>query len=188
MLNCFRKICPPLGQENIPDNVLNIYCSVSDPEPRVLHSPTWLPWAKWENGEAKLVCVYVRVSESRCLVFCVPPPPSPSCFGVPSSQMDAVRQLNDACFPSLALAAEAVYMQSRRQTSCKTHVLIYVGALRNYTNIALLTAHINAPTTCNESRFIWGELMLSISADKMQGYLILIQHSEKKWIIQERIF
>lgn len=80
--------------------------------------------------------------------------PSPSCFGVPSSQMDAVRQLNDACFPSLALAAAAVYMQSRRQTSCKTHVLIYVGALRNYTNITLLTAHIDAPTTCNERHFI----------------------------------
>lgn len=107
-------------------------------------------------------------------------PPSPSCFGVPSSQMDAVRQLNDACFPSLALAAAAVYMQSRRQTSCKTHVLIYVGALRNYTNITLLTAHINAPTTCNESCFIRGEVMLSISDDGMLVYLILMQRSEKK--------
>lgn len=111
----------------------------------------------------------VWVSASRCLVF-VFFPPSPSCFGVPSSQMDAVRQLNDACFPSLALAAAAVYMQSRRQTSCKTHVLIYVGALRNYTNITLLTAHINAPATCNESRFIRGEVMLSISDDGISNF------------------
>lgn len=115
------------------------------------------------------------------VLFLCFPPPSPSCFGVPSSQMDAVRQLNDACFPSLALAAAAaVYMQSRRQTSCKTHVLIYVGALRNYTNITLLTAHINAPTTCNESRFIRGDVMLSISDDGMLEYLILTQRSEKK--------
>lgn len=152
MLNCCSKICPPLWQDNIPDNVLHIYCTVSDPDPpgnmRELRSHTWLPWAKWENGEAKHPCVGFS-EQMSC--FCVFPPLFPSCFGVPSSQMDAVRQLNDACFPSLALAAAAVYMQSRRQTSCKTHVLIYVGALRNYTNITLLTAHINAPTTCNES-------------------------------------
>lgn len=110
--------------------------------------------------------------------FCYFSPPL-SCFGVPSSQMDAVRQPNDACFPSLALAAAAVYMQSRRQTSCKTHVLIYVGALCNYTNITLWTARINTPTTCNESHFIGGELMLSISTDRMLEYLFLLQYSEK---------
>lgn len=112
------------------------------------------------------------------LFFVIFPPPL-SCFGVPSSQMDAVRQPNDACFPSLALAAAAVYMPSRRQTSCKTRVLIYVGVLCNYTNITLLTAHINTPTTCNERHFIGGELMLSISADRMLEYLILLQYSEK---------
>lgn len=45
----------------------------------------------------------------------------PCCQGVPSSQMDAVKQRNDACFPSWALAIAAVYMQSNSQTSCNTH-------------------------------------------------------------------
>lgn len=44
-----------------------------------------------------------------------------SCHGVPSSQMDAVKRLNDACFPSWALAIVAVYMQSNRQASCNSH-------------------------------------------------------------------
>lgn len=110
--------------------------------------------------------------------FCYFPRPL-SCCGVPSSRMDAVKQPNDACFPLLALAAAVVYMQSRRQTSYIIHILIYVGTLCNYTNIALLTAHINTLTTYNESHFIDGELMLSISNDRMLEYLILLQYSEK---------
>lgn len=41
-------------------------------------------------------------------------------IGVPSFQMDTVKQLNDACFPSWVVAAAAVFMQSNRQTSCNT--------------------------------------------------------------------
>lgn len=44
-----------------------------------------------------------------------------SCHGVPSSQMDAVKQLNDACFPLLAVAIAAVHMQ--RQAATLTRLL-----------------------------------------------------------------
>lgn len=100
------------------------------------------------------------VSGSRCLFFFFFFSPFPSCHGVPSSQMDAVKQLNDACFPSLAVAIAAVYMQSSRQTSCNTHTLSYVGALCNYTNITLLTAQINSSRNCNERYVIRGGIIL----------------------------
>ena len=50
----------------------------------------------------------------------------PSCCCVPSSQMDAVKQLNDACFPSWAPTLAAVYMQGDRLTSRNTCALILV--------------------------------------------------------------
>ena len=55
----------------------------------------------------------------------------PSCRCVPSSQMDAVKQLNDACFPSWALTLAAVYMQGDRQTSRNTCALIFVWVLQH---------------------------------------------------------
>lgn len=79
----------------------------------------WLSRGKWFWGLETTVTVLRRrasvfcVSRSRCLFLA----PFPSCHGVPSSQMDAVRQVNDACFPSWALTIAAVYMQSNRQTS-----------------------------------------------------------------------
>lgn len=75
MLNSCSKIGPPLRQDNIPDNFLHIYCAVSYPDPpgnmRELRSRTWLPWTKWENGEAKHSCVGFS-EQMSC--FCVFPP------------------------------------------------------------------------------------------------------------------
>lgn len=97
---------------------------------------------------------------------------SPPCQCVLCSQIDAVRQLNDACLPSLAVAAAAVYMQNRGQMSCKTHVLIYVRAQSHDTNIIFLKEQINATITCDGKHFIWG-FIRSIS-DRTLSILILI--------------
>lgn len=98
------------------------------------------------------------VPGSRCCVFLfffIFLSTFPSCHRVSSSQMDAVKQHNDACSPSWVLAIAAVYMQSNRRTSCNTHphahtqTLIYIWVLWNYTNMALVTVQIKPSLLCN---------------------------------------
>lgn len=121
----------------------------------------WFPWGQWfwgrENTEATLCCVSQGADVWVLLFFWGGFFSSfPSCHGVPSSQMDAVKQLNDACFPLLALAIAAVYMQSGRQTSCNPHKLIYIWALCNHINITLSTAEMKGSVSCNERYVIQG--------------------------------